>query len=109
MTRDDGALADRLAVVLPHLDERQRRVLLGAEARGIGRGGIAAVARAAGVCRPTVSKAVKDLDEPVEALPVGRARRTGGGRKPVTQTDPGVVEALEALVDPATRGDPESP
>ena len=109
MSRDDGALAERLALVLPHLDERQRRVLLGAEARVIGWGGITAVARAAGVSQPTVSKAVKELDEPGAALPVGRARRSGGGRKPLTETDPQLVGALEALVDPATRGDPESP
>lgn len=109
MAQDNSALADRLALVLPHLDERQRRVVMGAEARIIGRGGIRAVARAAGVSEPTVSKAVKELAEPAEVLPVGRARRSGGGRKPVSETDPGLVETLETLVDPATRGDPESP
>jgi hypothetical protein len=109
MARDDSALAARLALVLPHLDERQRRVLLGAEATTIGRGGIGAVARAAGVSEPTVSKAVRELAEPGVTLPVGRARRSGGGRKPITETDPGLLEALETLVDPATRGDPESP
>ena len=82
MAQDDSALADRLALVLPHLDERQRRVVMGAEARTIGRGGIRAVARAAGVSEPTVSKAVRELAEPGEGLPVGRARRSGGGRKP---------------------------
>ena len=109
MDRDDSALSERLALVLPHLDERQRRVVLGAEARALGRGGIGVVARAAGVSEPTVSKALKELDEPGGLLPVGRARRPGGGRKPITETDPGLVDALEALVDPATRGDPESP
>ena len=102
-------LAEKLALVLPHLDERQRRVVLGAEARALGRGGIGAVARAAGVSEPTVSKALRELDEPGEVLPVGRARRPGGGRKPLTETDPTLIDALEALVDPATRGDPESP
>ena len=100
-------LADKLAVVLPHLDERQRRVVLGAEARAMSRGGISAVARAAGVSEPTVSKAIREPDQP--APPPGRARRAGGGRKRMAETDPGLVEALEALVDPATRGDPESP
>ncbi|MQB02154.1 MAG: ISAzo13 family transposase [Actinobacteria bacterium] len=109
MARDDSALAERLALVLPHLDERQRRVLMGAEARALGRGGISAVARAAGVSEPTVSKAVRELGERGQAPPAGRARWAGGGRKPLTETDPGLVEALEALVDPATRGDPESP
>jgi hypothetical protein len=102
-------LAEKLALVLPHLDERQRRVVMGAEARALGRGGIGAVARAAGVSEPTVSKAVRELAGAVEPVPGGRVRRPGGGRKLLTETDPGVVEALEALVDPATRGDPESP
>jgi transposase len=61
------------------------------------------------VSQPTVSKAVKELGEPGSAPLPGRARRAGGGRKPLTETDPQVVAALEALVDPATRGDPESP
>ena len=102
-------MADKLALVLPHLDERQRRVLLGAEARAMGRGGISAVARAAGVSEPTVSKAARELEQPGQAPPAGRVRRPGGGRKRLSETDPGLVEALEALVDPATRGDPESP
>jgi transposase len=79
------------------------------EAREAGHGGISAVARAVGVSRPTVAKAVRELDTPGSAAPAGRVRRAGGGRKPVTETDPGLVAALEALVDPATRGDPESP
>jgi transposase len=102
-------LADKFAVVLPCLDERQRRVVLGAEARALGRGGIRTVARAAGVSEPTVSKAVRELSPPVGQAPHGRVRRPGGGRKPLTETDPGLVAALEALVDPATRGDPQSP
>ena len=56
-----------------------------------------------------MSRAVKELDESAEALPVGRVRRPGAGRKPITETDPGLVDALEALVDPVTRGDPMSP
>lgn len=57
--------------------------------------------------RPTVAKAVRELDEP--AVAVGRVRRPGGGRKPAVEVDPGLIAALQALVDPATRGDPESP
>jgi hypothetical protein len=90
------------------LSERQRRLLLGAEARELGWGGVSAVARVAGVARSTVTLAVADLDRPSE-LPEGRSRRSGGGRKAVTQTDPEILGALDALVDPATRGDPESP
>jgi transposase len=103
----DEALAVKLAELRPHLDERQWRLLLGAEARALGRGGPAAVARAAGVSRSTVDKGVSELAAGVE--PDGRVRRPGAGRKRVEDTDPELVAALEALVDPATRGDPESP
>lgn len=100
-------MRDKFAVVLPHLDERQRRVLLGAEARALGRGGITLVARAAGVSLPTVRKGVREVE--AGAAPQERVRRRGGGRKPVTETDTGVVAELEALVDASTLGDPESP
>ena len=71
------ALAAKFAVMLPHLDERRRRLYLGSEARALGRGGIAAVARAAGVSELTVSAGVAELDAGAE--PLGRARREGGG------------------------------
>jgi Rhodopirellula transposase DDE domain len=110
MAVDEEVLARKFAVLWPYLDERQRRLLLGLEARQIGHGGISAVARAVGVSWPTVSKAVKELNQPSEsAAPAGRARRPGGGRKPLTHRDPGLLAALEALIDPTTRGDPESP
>ena len=92
----------------PHLNEWQRRLLLGVEARELGRGGVTAVALAAGVSRLTVQKAVAELGV-VVVLPVGRSRRAGGGRKTVVAGDPGLVAALDALVEPDTRGDPESP
>ena len=108
MRVDEQALARKFEALSPYLDERQRRLWLGVEAREAGHGGITAVARAVGMSRPTVAKAVRELNEPAEVLPAGRVRRPGGGRKPITETDPGLVEALEALVDPATRGGPES-
>jgi hypothetical protein len=89
------------------LDERQRRLMLGAAARRIGRGGVKQVAAAVGVVPETVSRGVADLKAGVVAD--GRVRARGAGRKPITQTAPGVVAALEELVDPATRGDPTSP
>ena len=100
-------LAAKFAAILPHLDERQRRLLLGAEARALGHGGIRAVARAAGVREATVSLGVSELDGGAE--PLGRARRPGGGRKRAADLDPGLRPALLALVDPDVRGDPESP
>lgn len=100
-------LAARLEAILPHLDERQRRLLLGAEARVLGHGGIKAVAQAAGVREATVSSGVDELDAGVVAS--GRVRRPGGGRKPVTAHDPDLMTALRALVEPDERGDPMSP
>jgi hypothetical protein len=100
-------LAAKFASIFPHLDERQRRLLLGAEARVLGRGGIKLVARAAEVREATVSLGASELESGAE--PLGRARRAGGGRKPLAQTDPGLVPALLALVEPEERGDPMSP
>lgn len=87
MAAGETGLAEKLALVLPHLDERQRRLILGAEARALGRGGIEAVAWAAGVSRPTVSKAAREIEQRPTAQ-AGRARRPGGGRKPLTERDP---------------------
>src|SRR5437868_7167444 len=100
-------LAAKFAAIFPHLDERQRRLLMGAEARALGHGGIRLVARAAGVREATVSAGVDELDSGAE--PLGRVRRPGGGRKPAADLAPGLVPALLALIEPAARGDPMSP
>jgi len=105
MEIDAGVLAAKFDALLPHLDERQRRLVLAAEARWLGHGGIELVARASGTSRKTVSAGVAELEAGEEPL-AGRIRRPGGGRKPLTQTDPALVEALDALVEPASRGDP---
>jgi hypothetical protein len=101
------SVARRYAVLRPHLDERQRRLVLAAEAAELGRGGITVVAQATGVHPDTVAKGVRELEGGAE--PSARVRAPGGGRKPATETDPGLAPALTALVDPETRGDPESP
>src|SRR5271170_114936 len=101
-----GAIASRVAVMRPHLDERQRRLLLGAEARELGRGGIKTVAEATGAHPDTVARGVREA-EGVEEPPT-RVRAAGGGRKTLARTDPGLTEKLRALVDPETRGDPMS-
>jgi transposase len=101
------ALAAKFEEILPHLDERQRRLLMGAEARALGHGGIRAVARAAGVREATVSLGVSELDAGAE--PLGRSRRPGGGRKRAADLDPGLRPALLALIEPQQRGDPMSP
>src|SRR2546421_45869 len=100
-------LAAKLETIFPHLDERQRRLLMGAEARALGHGGIRLVARAAGVREATVSLGVSELDSGAE--PLGRVRRPGGGRRRAADTDPGLGPALLALVEPDERGDPMSP
>jgi hypothetical protein len=101
------AVGRRIEVMWPTLSERQRRALLGAEARELGWGGVAAVAKVAGVARSTVSLGVAELDRPV-VIEAGRSRRVGGGRKSSVVADPELAAALDALVDPTTRGDPMS-
>ncbi len=90
------------------LTERDRRLFLGVEAASLGYGGVSIVSRATGVCRETVAEGVKDVTEP-ERLPTGRIRRNGAGRKKTVAHDPTLITDLESLVDPLTRGDPESP
>ena len=105
----EAALAAKFAVMRRlGLDERQWREYLGIEARALGYGGIAAVARAAGCSESTVAAGVAEieaLDGP-GALPPGRARRPGGGRKKAEDKDPGLRPALRGLAEAATRGDP---
>jgi hypothetical protein len=102
-----AAVASRYAALVPHLNERQRRLWAGAEARALGRGGVSLVARATGVSRQTLHNALKELDSP--PLVDGRVRRPGGGRKRLLERDPELEAALDALVDPDSRGDPMSP
>jgi len=100
-------LAAVFAQVGPHLDERQRRLMAGAAARGLGYGGIRLVAGATGMREGTVARGVRELEAGVE--PLGRVRAPGAGRKRLAETDPGLVPALLALIEPEERGDPCSP
>jgi len=90
------------------MNERGRRLWAAAEARTAGRGGFNALIRATGMSPRTLAKGLKELDSG-EVLEPGRVRRAGGGRKSAKALDPGLVTALETLVEPVTRGDPESP
>ncbi len=105
---DESKIAERFGALGPELNERQRRVWAASEAQSCGRGGIAAVARATGIGKNTVVRGIAELREGTRLDP-GRVRRPGAGRPRLTASDPGLVEALEALVDPDTRGDPCSP
>jgi transposase len=99
-------LARFFEVVLPHLNEVQRRVVAGAAAEMLGRGGKSAVAAASGMSRNTVIKAEREVTAGIE--PSERLRVPGGGDKPLIDTQPGLLEALDELVNPETRGNPMS-
>jgi hypothetical protein len=102
----DG-LAQKFALIWPHLNERARRMMAAGEARQLGRGGVSIVSRACGLSRVTIAKGIRELDGP--PLEPGRVRRPGGGRRSLEETDPGLADALEHMVEPLARGDPESP
>ena len=91
------------------LNERSRRLWAAAEARALGYGGASLVVRATGISRSTVLRGMKELGHRRRPLPEGRIRRSGGGRKHATAIDPGLSSALEHLIEPVSRGDPESP
>jgi hypothetical protein len=101
-------IGPELELLLPELDEKARRLTLGAVARAAGDGGIGAVARMTGASWQTVADGAAEL-ESGQVAPDGRVRRPGAGRKKLSETDPGLVPALLALVEDSSRGDPESP
>jgi transposase len=102
-------LASRVQVVLPHLDERQRRLMLAQEARLLGHGGVRAVAQVSGVSETTIRSGVFELEAGGDPLPGGRARRPGAGRRAAEGQDPELLATLLSLVEPDERGDPMSP
>jgi transposase len=98
---------ERFRVLEPVLDEKSRRMLVAAESKTWGIGGISAISRGTGVSRQVIRQGLRELEE-APTHPGGRIRRPGGGRKSATQKDPTLKADLEELVEPATRGDPES-
>ena len=104
---EDTLLARKFGEILPHLDERQRRLVAAAEARYLGHGGVSRVARASGLTRPTIHKALQEGVLP--AIEPGRIRRPGAGRKKLCDLDRDLEADLEKLVSPDSRGDPMSP
>jgi hypothetical protein len=103
----------RFRSLAPFLDERLRRLVAAAESEAIGYGGVTLVARATGVSRRAITEGMKELKQPASARTAGATsghiRRKGAGRKRSADKDPTLVEDLDRLVDPVTRGDPESP
>jgi len=102
-----AGVRQRFAVLEPVLDEKSRRLLVAAESKAWGPGGISAIAKTTGVSRQVIRQGLRELEQS-PTHPSGRIRRPGGGRKKARQKDPTLVADLEKLVDPATRGDPES-
>jgi transposase len=103
-----AAVQQRFGVIAPYLTEQCRRIWAAAEAATIGPHGITIVAEATGLSRTTIHKAQQEVGEG-PPTPEGRQRRPGGGRKPLTEADPTLLADLDHLIDPVTRGDPESP
>jgi transposase len=104
-------IQNKYNLLRPEMDERRRRQWAAAEARDLGWGGTTAVAQATGLSRTTITAGLRELKLPVRqrAVEGARVRRLGGGRKKITETDPGLLAALESLIEPVTRGDPQSP
>ena len=97
----------RLGRMWPHLNERARRMVAATEASQMGYGGVSLVSRACGLSRVTITKGIRELSAP--PLSEERIRRSGGGRRRLEVEDPELLTLLESLVEPLSRGDPESP
>jgi transposase len=102
---DERLIGERFRALAPELSERGRRIWAASEARALGRGGITAVARASGISPNTIRKGIQEINAD-DRLEGGRVRRRGGGRKPIVETDPELIAALERLVADDCRGDP---
>jgi len=105
--KDKLALQTRIEAILPTLNEYQRRRYLAAEAKTIGYGGISLVSQLSGITHPTIATGIKELNNPnTTPLPIGKSRKPGGGRKTIQNNQPNILNALQDLVEPHTKGDP---
>jgi len=106
----EAAIRMRFELLERHVDERQRRLVAAAEVQALGARGISMVSRATGVSRQAIRRGIRELAEPVQRGTLAqRIRQPGGGRKKATEKDPLLLAELERLIEPTTRGDPESP
>jgi hypothetical protein len=107
----EARIRRKFRLVVVELDERRRRQWAAAEARDAGWGGISLVARATGLSRPTIMAGLQELklSSQSRVVAAARVRSVGGGRRTLIQSDPGLLRALERLIEPVTRGDPMSP
>jgi hypothetical protein len=109
MKAEENIIADQYNSVKLIMNERSRRCWAASIAQILGYGGVSAVARATGMSPNTVKRGIEELNDSVEKADSNRVRIPGGGRKSAAETQPGFIETLESLIDPLTRGDPESP
>lgn len=107
MHSDYDKLKVKLSILLPSLNEKQRRLLVGAEAVSIGYGGIKLLSDMTGMSRNTVTRGIREFEHGDED--VSRVRSQGAGRKKLTDMNPGIKQCIEQIIEPDTRGDPESP
>ena len=111
MDDDESRIAEKYKALRDVMDERMRRLWAATEARALGYGGVSTVSRAVGLTRPTITAGMKELEHAQQLVPIAprnRVRREGAGRPRLTDIDAGLRPALEALVEPASRGDPMS-
>ena len=107
MKKSAISLRRKFSDVWPLLDERSRRLMAASEARSLGYGGVSRVRRACGLSRKAIAKGIREIADG-STIP-GRIRRSGAGRKNIVERDPKLLTSLERLIEPETRGDPESP
>lgn len=107
--RPGVSLAEKFERIRPHLNEASLRLWAANEALSLGYGGVSAVSRATELSRTTIHAGIAELESASVAQEPNRIRRSGGGRRKLTDKDPGLLGALNKLVDPVTHGDPESP
>jgi transposase len=103
--KNSGSLKKKLKLLLPNLNERQRRILVAAEARDLGYGGVSLIANLTGMSRQTIYDGIRDLESRSSKHGV---RKSGGGRKRLSESHPKLIKALDDVVDSSTRGDPEA-
>ena len=109
MKANEDLISEQYQSVILIMDERARRCWAATMSQAIGYGGISAVARATGMSANTIKKGIKELETGYSSIDLDRIRKPGGGRKSAEEVQPGILESLESLIDPLTRGDPESP
>jgi len=110
MDKDMKIIAKKYTMISPYLNEQSRRVWCGIESKSLGRGGISKVAASTGVSRTTIYEGIKDLEnKKIDKTEKVKVRKSGGGRKSIKEKNPDILNEIELLVDPVTRGDPESP